>query len=145
MARRLVWTIWLAAATVGACNPQLAPPLHTLGGVLILDQRDPIERGGGECRGTGAYADLRSGVTVTVSDPAGSRLGTGSLLARPAPTGSDGTISAAERRRCVWSFEVPNLDARDSYSVAIASRGAVVYTRKELEDAGWTIEISLGQ
>jgi hypothetical protein len=145
MARRLLWTIWLAAATVAACNPQLAPPLHTLAGLLILDQRDPIERGGGECRGTGAYADLRSGVTVTVSDQAGNQLGTGTLRARPAPTGSDGTISAAERRRCVWSFDVPNLDARDSYSVAIASRGAVVYTRKELEDAGWTIRISLGQ
>ena len=135
---------FVLVAVVGGCNPQLAPPLRTLGGVLILDQRDPVERGGGECRGTGAYEDLRSGVPVVVRNDRDEQVGTGTLRARPAPTSADGTVPLAERRRCVWEFAVPNLGAEAVYSVAIGNRGAVAYTHDELDKAGWTVQISLG-
>jgi hypothetical protein len=127
-----------------ACNPQLLPPARAIGGVLILDQADPVERGGGECRGTGGYADLRSGVAVTVRDAEGTLLGTSNLTARPAPTDAAGEVPLAERRRCTWSFEFSNLPDKPDYKISIGERGAVEYTRAELQEAGWTVQISLG-
>jgi hypothetical protein len=136
----------LAAAVLAlaACNPQLLPPARAIGGVLILDQRDPIERGGGDCRGTGGYADLRSGVEVTVSDAGGRVLGRDPLLARPAPTDAAGNVPEAERRRCVWEFGFRDLPDQPSYRIAIGGRGAVEYSREELEAEGWTVQVSLG-
>jgi|SRR5829696_8151102 len=132
------------ALILGACNPQLLPPARAIGGVLVLDQASPVERGGGECRGTGGYTDLRSGVEVTVSDPAGKVLGTSSLQARPAATDAAGDMPLAERRRCAWSFGFRDLPDQPSYEITIGERGAVSYTREELEAAGWTVRVSLG-
>jgi hypothetical protein len=129
---------------VTACNQHLLPETRTLGGRLILDQRDPVERGGGECRGTGGYADLHSGVPVRALGADGTVLATGSLTAHvPAPA-AEGALSEAERRRCVWTFSLPGLPPRDRYGVEIGERGEVSYTREELNAAGWLIEVSLG-
>ena len=103
-----------------------------------------MERGGGECRGTGGYADLRSGVPVRALDPDGTVLATGSLAALPAPTDAQGGIPEAERRRCVWSFTLPALPRREEYAIAIGERGQLAYTREELEASGWHIDVSLG-
>ena len=133
-----------AALLIAACNQQLLPPARAIGGVLILDQPTPVERGGGECRGTGGYADLRSGVEVTVADPAGTVLDTSRLQARPAATDAAGGLSLAERSRCTWSFGFRDLPDQPSYEITIGERGAVSYTRDELEAAGWTVQVSLG-
>ena len=141
---RATVSLVLAVTLLTACNQHLLPETRTLGGRLILDQATPVERGGGECRGTGAYADLRSGVEVHASDEQGAVLATGTLTAEPAPTDADGDVPLAERHRCVWSFSLPALPARETYVIAIGERGAVSYTRQELDDAGWNIDVSLG-
>jgi hypothetical protein len=128
---------------LGACNPHLTLA-RAIAGSLILDQRDPVERGGGECRGTGGYADLRSGVVVVVRDESGAELGRSPLRARPAPTNADGTVPEPERRRCVWTFALENLEDRPSYAISIGERGAVTYSRAELEAADWQVQVSLG-
>lgn len=134
----------LAVAVAAACNPQLLPPARAIGGVLILDQRDPVERGGGECRGTGGYADLRSGVEVTLRDAGGTVLDTTRLRARAAPTDASGQVSPPERRRCTWEFSFRDLPDHPSYSLEIGERGEVSYTREELEAANWTVQVELG-
>lgn len=134
----------LVVLAVAACNPQLLAPNRTIGGRLILDQATPVERGGGECRGTGGYSDLRSGVVAVVRDESGTRLADAPLTAEPAPTTAAGTISEAERRRCVWTFTLRDIPERPAYRIAIGERGSVRYTREELEAAGWNIDVSLG-
>jgi hypothetical protein len=134
----------LASLVLGGCNQHLLPEAHDLGGRVILDQAAPVERGGGECRGTGGYSDLRSGVAVTASDSSGAVLATGEMTALPAPTTSTGAVRDAERRRCVWTFQLRALPWRDAYTIGIADRGGVTYTRPELESAGWNVELSLG-
>jgi hypothetical protein len=132
------------AFLAAACNQHLLPQPQTLAGRLILDQASPVERGGGECRGTGGYADLRSGVPVRALDAAGAVLSTGSLAAQPAVTDAQGGIPDAERRRCVWSFTLPGLPPRDEYAISIGDRGEVGFTRPELEEKGWNVDVSLG-
>ncbi len=144
MRSRVALALALLVVLVGACNPQLLPPARAIGGVLILDQRDPVERGGGECRGTGGYADLRSGVPVTVSDPGGTVLDTSQLRARAAPTDAAGQVPPPVRRRCIWEFGFRDLPDHPSYTIAIGERGEVPYTREELEADGWTVQVELG-
>jgi hypothetical protein len=134
----------LAVLALGGCNQHLLPETHDLGGRVILDQATPVERGGGECRGTGGYSDLRSGVAVTASDSSGAVLGSTTMTALPPPTTPTGDVLAAERRRCVWTFELRALPWRDAYTIGIAERGGVTYTRAELDGSGWNIELSLG-
>ncbi len=127
------------------CNPQLLPPARAIAGVLILDQGTPVERGGGDCRGTGGYADLRSGVEVVARDDSGIRLSTAQLVAAPAATTADGTVPAAERERCVFRFALNDIPDRPAYRITIGERGGLRYTREELAAAGWTVELSLGR
>jgi hypothetical protein len=134
----------MAALALGGCNQHLLPETHDLGGRVILDQATPVERGGGECRGTGGYSDLHSGVAVTASDSSGAVLAGTEMTAAPAPTTSTGDVLAAERRRCVWMFQLRALPWREAYTIGIADRGEVTYTRAELDSAGWNVELSLG-
>ena len=71
-------------------------------------------------------------------------LSTGALAALPAPTDASGAIPEPERRRCVWSFSLPGLPPRDTYSISIGDRGSVSYTRPDLEAMGWNVDVSLG-
>jgi len=134
----------VAAFGLAACNQHLLPATRTLAGRLILDQATPVERGGGECRGTGGYGDLRSGLPVRASDPDGRLLASGTLAASPVATNADGQVPVPERLRCVWTFVLPALPERPAYWVGIGDRGAVTYTRDELDAAGWNVEVSLG-
>jgi hypothetical protein len=142
--RPLAGVVLAAALALGGCNQHLLPNTHDLAGRLILDQATPVERGGGECRGTGGYEDLRSGLPVTATDPSGAVLGSGTLMAAPAPTTPSGDVPEAERRRCVWTFRLRALPERASYDIGIGERGAVTYTREELDTVGWNVEVALG-
>ena len=128
----------------GACNPRLEAPTRTISGVLVLDQATPVERGGGECRGTGGYRDLRSGLETMATDENGNVLATGRLAAAPAATDAAGEIPAAERRRCVYTFTLQGLPDRPTYEVGVGERGTQTFTREELEAEDWTATLRLG-
>ena len=81
---------------------------------------------------------------VRAIDVDGAVLATGELAALPAATDAQGRIPEAERRRCIWSFSLPSLPPRDSYAISIGDRGHVVYSRADLEAAGWNVDVSLG-
>lgn len=142
---RMVAGAALLAVLALACNPQLLPPARAISGVLLLDQATPVERGGGDCRGTGGYADLRSGLEVVARDDSGTRMATTTLMAAPAPTNADGSVPQAERNRCVFRFGLSDMEERPAYRITIGERGGLRYTREELEAAGWTVELSLGR
>jgi|GEM_PF-4475030 len=47
--------------------------------------------------------------------------------------------------QCVFGFRVDVPDDRTFYSVEVAARGGVTYSRAELQGLGWSVEISLGR
>lgn len=95
---------------------------------LIDGQTFPCPQGVG-----GGYDDIRDGADVTVKDGAGELLGTGVL------TGGTATDVGV-----TFAFTVEGVPDSDFYQVEVSHRGALSYSRAELEDAGWVVEASLG-
>ena len=120
---RFVWAVLLVAACGG----------QTITGSFVL--RGSGETTGTTCAGTGGYSDIRTGVNVVVKDGTGKVIGTGTLLDDP----DADTVFG----RCSYVFSVPVTDA-DFYSVEVGRRGALTYSRAELEAQGWTVGFTLG-
>jgi hypothetical protein len=92
------------------------------------------EFGGPPCSGTGGYGDIRQGVDVVVRNEAGEIIGTSSL-------------GPGERRRsdsCTFTFEVANLPVAAFYSIEVADRGDLTYSREDLDAMEWHVAMTLG-
>ena len=76
----------------------------------------------------GGYDDLRVGAQVVVSD------GSGKVLATSNLTG--GVLSSDG---CTFTYSAEVADA-DFYSVDVTHRGALTYSRAELENANWEVD-----
>lgn len=94
----------------------ILPKTFIVAGTVRLTGQPGIQPGQ-SCAGTGAYADLRDGATVTVFGSDGETLGTGHL-------GSGTGTAEGDTVACVWRFFVPDVRAdRDSYLVELTNRG----------------------
>ena len=83
-------------------------------------------------RGTGGgFSDMSVGTQVTVEDGHGSTMATSSL--------SGGVLGI---HGCTFVFSVEVADA-DFYRVTVAQRGALTYSRVELDRAGWKVSAHL--
>ena len=71
---------------------------------------------------------------VVVKDGAGTVLAT-SVLQLGTKTGP-GT--------CVFKFEVKGVPETEFYQVEVSHRGAMTYSKRDLESSGWTTSLSLG-
>lgn len=128
----MAWEPWK-----GSSNP-------TLVGTMTLKDYSGIEKPGsftsgepGEpCTGRGGYDDIRLGTSVVVKDGKGVTLATGRLGA-----GKMGEFGFG----CDFSFEVLNVPKADFYSIEVAHRGALTYSRKELGAIGWSVAFELGE
>ena len=104
----------------------LPPKTFIVAGTVRLTGQ-PDFHNGQSCAGTGAYADLRDGATVTVFGPDGETLGVGQLVNGTGTTTSTSTgtgTGEAGAVVCVWDFFVPDVNAdRDSYLVEVTNRG----------------------
>lgn len=109
------------------------PPTYDVMGafVLLADTDGPDS----DCRGSGGYSDIRSGVTVTARDGTGRTLATGRL----GPGTRESIIS------CVFEFEVRGLAQSDFYSFEVGRRGELTYSHAEMEAARWTVGFELGR
>ena len=102
----------------------------------VLDQLNELVAGATiECpEGPGGgYNDIADGADVTVKDGAGDLLGVGAL--------TGGTMTGGGT---VFTFTVPGVPDVDFYQVEVSHRGAVTYTKDEMEAAGWVVSFSLG-
>ncbi|MCA1823035.1 MAG: hypothetical protein LC640_01960 [Frankia sp.] len=91
---------------------------------------------GQSCRGANVsygYADIEDGTNVIVEDGGGEVIGTGEL--------SGGVVDPLG---CKFDWEVTDLPDTSSYSITVSHRGALHYTRSELEDHDWVVSITLG-
>jgi hypothetical protein len=108
---------------------------HTLSGTVLLVDSTYGARPGSRCTGEGGYGDLRAGAQVVLTDDRGATLSTGRLSA-----------GEFDGLGCVFSFALEDVTRADFYSLSVAGgqRGQLQYSYEELADAGWSVELSLG-
>ncbi|HTR71904.1 MAG TPA: hypothetical protein VMH41_16970 [Mycobacteriales bacterium] len=87
----------------------------------------------GPCQGIRDFADIAPGTTVTVTDQAGTIIGSGNL-AFDAVT-NDGACELAD------TLALPDATF---YSIAIAKRSATTIAASDLAAQGWHVDLSLG-
>jgi len=123
----------VAALLLMACGSQGS----TLSGTMTVIESLPLQQSGSigaGCTGVGGYDDLSAGTAVVVKDEGGKVLATGSL--------DSGKISALET--CQWSFTVSNVPDAKFYQIEVSHRGAVTYSKADLDKAGWKVQLRLG-
>lgn len=127
----------MSQAVVSA-SPRAAAPTaarETVSGTLTLHDSDAVWSQGSSCAGDGGYVDIDAGASVTLTDEAGTIIGTTSL--------DSGTASG--RYDCELSFTfAPITPTARFYSVQVTHRGKVTDSAEELRAAGWHFQVSLG-
>ena len=104
---------------------------HDLTGSLALRDPDGFEIGA--CAGSGGYSDIAAGTQVTVKNGDGTIIATGELEA-----GDGGGAT------CTFPFTVESVPDSEFYSIEVGHRGALNYSKAELADADWNVDLSLG-
>jgi len=89
---------------------------------------------GQTCTGMGGYDDIQQGAAVVVRDESNKVLATSSL--------KGGKIVALET--CGFDFTVDNVPDANFYQVEVSHRGAVTYSKADLDSKGWKVALSLG-
>lgn len=104
----------------------------TLRGHMEIVGSENISTYGGECSGSDGYDDLSGGASITVTDPTGKVVATGSIgTGQPA---GDGYL-------CDFPFEIPDVPSARFYGIEISHRGVVTFSKAQAtKDA----ELSIG-
>jgi hypothetical protein len=85
------------------------------------------------CITSGGYADIKVGTQITVTDQTGTIIGLGELE----------PIDLPDEDRCVFTFTIDVPEAT-FYTVAMGRRGDLTYSKQDLEDAGWHVDLVIG-
>jgi hypothetical protein len=83
---------------------------------------------------------MTEGASVTVKDGKGALIATGSLQAGD----SGAALVLGQSVTCDMPFEVTNVPDADFYQVEVSHRGAITYSKADLESKGWIVSFSLG-
>jgi hypothetical protein len=126
-----------AAGFVGLNNSGALTAHHDVIGTFELRATDTafpaILVTSGGCKGTGGYADIAEGTSVTLKD------GSGSLLATSVLGPGSGTST-----NCLVSFNLPAVPEVPFYSLEVGRRGALSYDLASMKSRGWAIGGTLG-
>lgn len=128
------------AAATGPSTQTIQGELQLTGGVHELFDIGESDEFACAPPSDSGYSDIQEGAQVVVRDGEGSTLATSSLEEGRAY----GTQSEAFQGPCVFSFEVRDVPESDFYTIEVSHRGEITYSREELESAGWTAELTLG-
>lgn len=142
--RRLLSLVALGLLVIGCggtASP--APAERTITGEVRLNNGDTVLRSDGDCQGTGGFDDINVATQAVVKNDAGTIVGTTRLEAAPIVDTTDRRERYLSKRRCDYTFTVVVPDS-PFYSIEVGRRGALTYSRPELEDAGWAVEMSIG-
>jgi len=112
-------------------------PKHTITGTLELVDTSTdfpsIDVSGSTCHGKSGYSDIAPGMPVTVKDESGKLLGATTLL-----------FGTGSTTHCDFDFTIDGVGDASIYSVEGGRRGAISYTKAQLEANGWTVGLSIG-
>jgi len=135
------------------------------GTALLVDVDGGITGSWDDCSGAGGYSDFDEGMALTVKGAEGQIVGSGrvenvdagmldKLVAMNDESGwfdSSGTteddlqdfLESSESVGCLLFFEA-HVKKSDFYSIELAERGELSYSREELADQGYVVSFSLG-
>jgi hypothetical protein len=127
--------VLLLAACGTAATP--IPATHDINGTVVLHNDGPVYQSATTCRGDDGYDDIDSTTLQAVAkDDKGAIVGTAGMTStRPV---------SAKNDECYMGFTLKALPDAPFYSVEVGHRGAVTYSKAELEAAGWKIGLSIG-
>ncbi len=140
---RATWAVLTALATsigLTACAAIPGGTERTLTGTIETTQWTGTGDDTDGCQPSDP--DLEAGAPIRVTDPDGTLIGT-SRLGQPyryRPEGLDPYYSDS----CVLTFEITGLPDADIYQIALASDldQVVAFTRQDLEDRNWSIQLT---
>lgn len=124
---------------------------HTIRGSMDLADVQ-VTRPGEPCTGSGGYSDVAPGAPVIVRNGAGDTIATSELeLGRS--IGEDGkierdgqnvtqTFGAVEG--CRFTFTIDDVPNSKFYAVEVSHRGALTYSKKQMEERAWKVSLTLG-
>lgn len=129
-------------------------------GLLQLISAGDVEGDLENCEGTGGYDDIQEGADVTIKDQDGKTVGTGRLengttdqvVDRMVESGDDAKRSELEEIlddtegiACVLLWDA-NVAKADIYSIQIGNeaRGELTYSKDDLDESDWVVEVTLG-
>ena len=108
-----------------------------LRGTMSIPHRAPAPSAEELCRGTGGYDDVREGAQVVVKDGGGKIIASTSL--------SSGKAARPDYTwRCQFDFAIQDVPKADFYQVEVSHRGALTYSRQDMEERGWFVALTLG-
>jgi hypothetical protein len=130
------------AAFLAACGASASPATHELRGTLVLSEDLGAQAGinnngttvSTSCQGSGGYADIQTGASIVIKDEGGKILATGTL--------GDGL--ALDQFNCSFTFQVTSVPDAKFYQVEVSHRGAITYSRADMDKAGWKVQFTLG-
>lgn len=107
-----------------------APAARVVTGTLTLTDEDGIDwSSSAGCFGTGGYDDIRGGVQVVITDPAGGTVALGKLDQGKL----DGTVPGQTADLCKFTFAIQGVPAgKGFYGVEVSHRGRVQYPERQL-------------
>lgn len=117
----------LASASSGPSAAPSGPTGFTIVGTLTVEASTSSDSSdGGDCYASdGGYSDVRMGAGVTIKDETGTVVALGNL--DPGHT--------IEPAKCTFGFSVVSVpEGKKFYSVEVAHRGEVRYTRADLSE-----------
>lgn len=120
----------VALAVIGPFALGRSQNLH---GTFTVVDPDGFRDATSGCTGVGEDADIAAGTDIVLRDH------TGRIVARS--TLGDGTEDA---NGCTFPFTLYAVPRAEAYEVQVGTRGSLGYAHEELEQAGWTVELSSG-
>lgn len=118
--------------TGGSSKPK-APATIAITGTMTLSQggsdfadQNFLTSAGRRCNGNGGYDDLSTGAGITVTNPVGTVIATGSL--------GVGRLVGANKYfgECVFSFTIPAVPIAKIYGIEVSHRGVLHYTPAQI-------------
>ena len=139
LARMLITAALVAGCSGAAPTPTASPtPLtHVLAGTFTLigaSHWGGVPGTPGRCQGLGGYADVKAGQSVTVRDQANAIIATGSTEWQAVTADHD----------CQFAFTIRDVPDVPFYSIEVGHRGALTYSRADLDGKGWKLDLTLG-
>jgi hypothetical protein len=136
----LVETFRIRCGTASPIGLTSASEDGTINGSIAVGHEIPSEYRTGYCSGSSVgsgYGDIGEGTQVVVKDPTGKIIATGAL---GSGTWKKGDILSS----CVHPFTVRDIPKADFYTLSIGRRGDQTYSRSDLEQRGWRVDLTLG-
>ena len=106
---------------------------------------------GTPCSARGGYEDIGEGGTVRVRNAQDKVIGVGALRAGHYVDGgfvdkldSSGRLRNQHVLSCVFPFSVKVPTTSSVYTVEVAHRGSLTYTKKKLVQSHWNVALTLG-